>query len=329
VKNRQRWTFGGLYPRSYSEAQSGSDAWAMQTECLVRGDCNTSIRVKVRFLHLMARSVGKIDSACGESQEGEEPAYRIVESLQVGDRLIHAWQEAVEREVIFNDILIPARRNGPRRKEFAFSANRQTEIVRSPRDEAVGVIVREQQSIAGTVEVSTTPVAVGLCKLRVRIENHVAIEDGQFLDRDAALMRSLVSTHTILEVDHGEFVSLLDPPDAERELAADCQNIGAWPVLVGEPGQHDTILSSPIILYDYPQVAPESPGDLFDSTEIDEILILRILTMTDAEKRAAAAVDERVRALLYRNESMAMEQLAGLHGAVRGLQLVNEEAGHE
>ncbi len=112
------------------------------------------------------------------------------------------------------------------------------------------------------------------------------------------------------------------------KLAAGCQNIGAWPVLVGDPGERDTMLSSPIILYDYPQVAPESPGDLFDSTEIDEILILRILTLTDDEKRAAAAVDERVRALLYRNESLAMEQLAGLHGAVRGLQLVNEGAGN-
>jgi hydrogenase maturation protease len=165
--------------------------------------------------------------------------------------------------------------------------------------------------------------------LRVRIENRVSLDDGNLLNRDEALMRSLVSTHTILEVDRGEFVSLLDPPEAERALAAGCQNIGAWPVLVGEIGQKDTILSSPIILYDYPQVAPESPGDLFDSTEIDEILILRILTLTDAEKQAAAAVDERVRALLYRNESLAMDQLRGLHGAVRGLQMVKQGGGHE
>ena len=90
-------------------------------------------------------------------------------------------------------------------------------------------------------------------------------------------------------------------------------------VLVGEEGQRDAMLSAPIILYDYPQVAPESPGDLFDGTEIDEILTLRILTLTEEEKRAAAAVDQRARALLERTEALAREQLLRLHGTVRGL----------
>ena len=84
----------------------------------------------------------------------------------------------------------------------------------------------------------------------------------------------------------GEFVSLLEPPPEFQEAAAACSNVGTWPVLAGEPGQRDTVLSSPIILYDYPQIAPESPGDLFDGTEIDEILSLRILTLTDEEKSA-------------------------------------------
>src|SRR5262249_45077554 len=137
--------------------------------------------------------------------------------------------------------------------------------------------------------------------------------------RDGALLRSLVSTHAILGVRFGEFVSLLDPPEPWREAAAACRNVGTWPVLVGEEGQKNTLLSSPIILYDYPQVAPESPGNLFDGTEIDEILTLRILTLTDEEKRAAAAVDGRVRDLLARTASLARDELLGLHGTVRGL----------
>ena len=68
--------------------------------------------------------------------------------------------------------------------------------------------------------------------------------------------------------------------------------IDFWPVLVGKEGTADSILSSPIILYDYPKVAPESPGDLFDATEIDEILTLRILALTDEEKRDMAAIDD-------------------------------------
>jgi hypothetical protein len=133
------------------------------------------------------------------------------------------------------------------------------------------------------------------------------------------LLCSLVSTHTILGVREGEFVSFLDPPECWREAAAACRNIGTWPVLAGEEGQKDTMLSSPIILYDYPQVAPESPGDFFDGTEIDEMLTLRIMTLTDDEKCAMAAVDERAGALLARTEALALEQLLGLHGTVRGL----------
>jgi hydrogenase maturation protease len=120
-----------------------------------------------------------------------------------------------------------------------------------------------------------------------------------------------------LSVEGGEFVSLLDPPDHLRELASACQNVGAWPVLVGEPGQRTTMLSSPIILYDYPQIAPESPGALFDGTEIDEILTLRIMTLTDEEKLEIANGDERARQILERTESMPVEQFMKMHGVMR------------
>ena len=141
--------------------------------------------------------------------------------------------------------------------------------------------------------------------------------------RDEALMHSLVSTHTVLDVSDGEFVSMIDPPEPLRSLATDCHNIGAWPVLVGAEGEKNTLLSAPIILYDYPQIAPESPGDLFDSTEIDEILTLRIMTLTEDEKRAMSVVDNRALRLLERTESLASDQLVGLHGTLRGLRPLN------
>ena len=140
--------------------------------------------------------------------------------------------------------------------------------------------------------------------------------------------RSLLSMHTILGVRDGEFVSLTDPPEQWRSYAAGCKNVGAWPVLIGAGTEHDTMLSSPIIVSDYPQLAPESPGDLFDSTEIDEILTLRIMTLTDDEKSEAAGVDERVKKLLARTESLARDQLMNLHGTVRGLRLVPQEQSH-
>jgi hydrogenase maturation protease len=138
-------------------------------------------------------------------------------------------------------------------------------------------------------------------------------------------MRSLVSAHSIIGIEGGEFISLLDPPDELRDFSAACQNIGTWPVLVGEDGQRDAMLSSPIILYDYPKIAPESPGALFDGTEIDEILTLRILTLTDEEKREISSSDERARQILERTESMPAEQFMKMHGVVRCLREVQEQ----
>jgi hydrogenase maturation protease len=136
------------------------------------------------------------------------------------------------------------------------------------------------------------------------------------------LLHSMVSVHSILEVAGGEFVSLLDPPESLKTAAATCRNTGTWPVLAGVEGQRNLILAAPIILYDYPQVAPESPGDLFDGTEIDEILALRILTMTDAEKVEVRNCDDRARRILDRTEMLPPEHFQKLHGALRGLRAV-------
>jgi hypothetical protein len=89
-----------------------------------------------------------------------------------------------------------------------------------------------------------------------------------------------------------------------------------WPVLVGDPARADTLLCSPIFVDDFPRIAPESPVELFDSGEIDEILILRILTLTDAEKQEMRA-DPRARALLERVEALDEAALRRLHGSTR------------
>ena len=117
--------------------------------------------------------------------------------------------------------------------------------------------------------------------------------------------------------ERGAWLSLADPPADAVEAAARCRNVGLWPVLVGEPGASDTVLASPIILEDHPQVAPESSGDLFDATEIDEILSLRILALTDEEKAEMRAADARARALLDRTEALTGDDLMRMHGTIR------------
>ena len=153
----------------------------------------------------------------------------------------------------------------------------------------------------------------------MRIENTTPLPDSGSLQRQTALQQSFVSTHTLLCVSRGAFASLLDPPDSLAEAARACQNLHTWPVLVGDDGDTDTLLSSPIILYDYPQIAPESPGALFDGTEIDELLTLRILALTDEEKEEMRRSDARAREILERTESLSVEQLMKMHGVIRSL----------
>jgi hypothetical protein len=185
----------------------------------------------------------------------------------------------------------------------------------------------ELPGIQGEVAVSAVPVEGGALKLTVRIENKTSLplagRVGEGVpNRETALLHALVSTHTVLRASGGEFASLADPPADLRAAASGCVNQGTWPVLVGEPGSLDTVLSSPIILEDYPRVAEESPGDLFDSTEIDEILTLRILTLTEEEKAEVRRTDERGRRLLERTESLTADELTRLHGALRGLRAI-------
>jgi hypothetical protein len=307
VKNRQRWTFGGLYPRSYSEVQAGTDPWMCQTECLVDARRGTRLSIRVRFLHLQLR---RVESA--ESQPGGNLAFGGPST----------WQEAVEREVEVPELLLSKLIEQPDRCAFAFLGHCEQDPTSAPQQTTQRIVSREQHAICGSVDVSADRMAGSLVKVTIRVKNETPLADASGADRDAAQLRALVSTHAILSVQQGEFVSLIDPPEPWREIAAGCRSIGMWPVLVGEPGARDTMLAAPIILYDYPQIAPESPGDLFDATEIDEILTLRILTLTDEEKQSMSDIDDRARALLERTESLAREQLMGLHGTMRGLRLL-------
>jgi hypothetical protein len=317
VKNQQRWNFGALCPESYSQAQGGTEACSMQTECLVKGDERAALHVKVRFLHLLLREVRQLETPLPELPEDAKLDLQTVPALEVGGRIYQTWQEAVEREISLPGFNLRELVAQTQRQTFTFPSMQETELLRSPDGLLAGVVVRQQQRIQCSIEVAAEQAGEGLYKVTVRILNLTLLADAKSRSRDDALLRSLVSTHTILVAHDGEFVSLLEPPADLREMAAACRNVGTWPVMAGEEGARDCMLSSPIILYDYPQIAPESAGDLFDGTEIDEILTLRIMTLTDEEKREMRGVDERARRLLERTETLPLEQLMKLHGAMR------------
>lgn len=311
VKNRQRFNFGVLAPKAYSAAQNESENWQMQTEVPVSGDA-PEIHLKIRFLQLVMREIDRFDGT----------TFRAVETLDTGEKIFQTWQEAIEREIEVS--VAPTAPTGARNPRFVFPAGVETEILRDSENKIIGRIRRRREAIEGAIELeleaqNRNPQIVNrkLFKLTVRVSNTTAFENAGNKTRDEALARSLVAAHTILFAGRGEFISLLEPPEEFTEAAAGCRNIATFPVLAGERGAQNWMLSSPVILYDYPEIAPESAGDLFDGAEIDELLTLRILTMTDDEKREMTGVDERARAMLERTENLSAEQLMKMHGRLR------------
>jgi hypothetical protein len=285
LKNQQRFTFGGVYPPEWE------DRSVIQAQVLLEGDTDAPVEVQVRFLHMVRRQVLK----AGGSPLALEP----VEELEVdGERWV-TWDEAVEREIEPGPIHVPA---GKELEEISG-----------------GVIRRSWQALEGEVTVARERVRPGLSRLRIRVTNATAW-GGR--DRQEALRRTFCSTHIVLRANDGAWVSLTDPPEALRSEVEVCVNSGVWPVLVGEESDRGTLLASPIILSDYPQIAPESPGDLFDSGEIDQMLVLNILAMTDEERREMRDSDPRAREILERTEALTNEEIMRLHGAVRELGLV-------
>lgn len=151
------------------------------------------------------------------------------------------------------------------------------------RKSAGGRLVRTRRDLSAEVTVDAVR-DDRLHRISLSVENITA----PAADPAGAIAGSMIGTHVIAESTGGQFVSLLEPPPDATAAVTRCRHRRCFPVLAGAPGENDLLLISPIILYDHPQVAEQSNGALYDSTEIDEILTLRVMTMTDEEKDASA-----------------------------------------
>lgn len=218
-------------------------------------------------------------------------------------RNMRCWQEAIEQQVAT-----------PRLSCIQLAASEFTHSE---------TFVTADNPVQLCLQVAATRVRDDIFRVSVQLHNTTCCQSPT---REAALLHSLASAHAVVHIEGGHFVSLTDPPEQLRDAVAACQNTGVWPVLVGHQAARNSMLGSPIILYDFPQIAPESAADLFDGTEIDEILTLRILTLTEAEKQELRISDPRARQLLERLESAPPEHLLQLHGVIRGMWPVQGEA---
>jgi hypothetical protein len=302
-KNRSRWQFGVLGP-PHAGPDSFSEAPAMSVQCVLRAASpRASVTVRLRFLQLQARQAQRLDGA------GE---YRTVEALVVDGRSVLSWDEAVEREISLPALDL-CELTETHDYPLQFPGGEDVEPVIDAAGRPVGRILRRRWPLTARMLVGTE-VDGHFYRLSVQVVNE---HPEQVSGKDGAIRVSLIGAHLLLQAGEAAFSSLLDPPEEAAGAVERCRQRRCFPVLAGVPGSTDVMLGAPIILYDYPQIAEQSPGALFDGTEIDEILTLRVLTMTEQEKAEARATDPRARAIIDRCEDLSPADMQRLHGILR------------
>jgi len=275
-KNLSRWQFGVLGPPGAAERGLGEPE-SMTMHTILTGLTEaSSVTVHLRFLQLQHRQV-------------RDPSGEDVASLVVQGRTEISWDEAVEQELDLPFTELSAGVDPPT-ESLGSSVNVEggSDVEALP---GGGSVVRSRWPLHAVVEASTEQHG-HYSRLTLTVRND---HPDRPSTRDDATRTSLLGAHLLVEADSCEFVSVIDPPDGAQEVVDRSRQDRCWPFLAGAEGETDLLLGSPIILYDYPEVAAESAGALFDATEIDEILTLRVMTMTDAEKAEARATDpERI-----------------------------------
>jgi hypothetical protein len=308
-KNRVRWQFGVLAPPGFVAADP-SERSGLQTECLLEGG-EVEVAVQTRFLHVQRRTV----------QRAADGSFADTVSLDVADATYLPWDEAVVFESVATfDLAAEAV------VDIDIPAADETQELRDAAGVLVGRLVRRRDALRYRLSCSTEalPGPYGVRRLRLRLDNLTpwAADGSGAPDRPAALRRALVGAHLVVAARSGAFVSVIDPPEWARPYAQGCAQDGAFPVLAGPAGDRSLVLAAPIILYDHPMVAPESALQFCDATEMDEMLTLRTLTLTDEEKRLVRGSDVRGAALVNEVDSLGPELLDRLHGAIRSMSAV-------
>lgn len=311
-KNRFRWQFGVLVPPSVA-IDDPSERSTVRTDCIVMTtEPTAALWVRVRCLQAQRRSV----------EAADDGGFTAAAAVDVDGVRHVSWDEAIEHESSFGPFPL-AGSSVAFVDAFALAAAADVELLATADGTVAGRALRHRDEVRGSVQVEARRLGDSSSwRVVVTVGNTTTVHEcGPAPSRDDVVPRSLLAVHTLLAVDGGEPVSMVDPPEAARSAVSDCRNEGTFPVLVGD----GVVLSSPIILPDHPSVAPESAGDFFDSTEIDELLALRVLTLGDDERSEARGTDERAAAILDRVDAMTASSWSRLHGVVRS---VEPAAGH-
>ena len=311
AKNQVRWQFGILGPEGAAAEGVGEEP-SMSAEVVVEAGtdgADATLDLYLRFLQVQARVVER------PVDDGWEPAGELMVD---GTRWI-PFHEAVTREVPLPGLRLDELAAGATYPVQVDAGEEVEELYDGER--LVGRLVRSRWQVSGAVTLTARPGADSrLVVVGVRVDNLTSwspSEEPGWPARDVAARYSFVGTHLLMTAAGTRFVSLLDGPDWADADTSSCAQHRCWPVMIAADDGTDAVLVSPIVLGDHPSIAPESAGDLFDATEIDEILTLRVMTMTEEEKAEARGTDPRAAAILARCDAMTDEALGLLHGARR------------
>jgi hypothetical protein len=315
AKNQVRWQFGVLEPPAFLDIDPSEHSW-LSCDLVLEGR-DVGLTVEVRFLQVQPRTVATADGNGSTA----------VDALDVGDATYLPCDEAVvvEREVrVFLEDL----------KEFSdvveinVAGATETELLHEG-GSLIGRLIRTRSPLTAVLRIEAEPLRgpYGVRRLRLRLENRTAwvpsVDGGP--NRPSALRCALVAAHLLVSANNGAFVSQIDPAEWAHGYVAENEQVGCFPVLAGPSGARDLVLASPIILYDHPRVAPESEAQFCDATEMDEMLTLRTLTLTDAEKRLVRGSDPKAAALVEHVDHLPPQLLERLHGVIRGMTGVPRE----
>ena len=293
VKNMSRWQFGVLGPSQAAAAGFGEEP-SLAAGFLLDPGTDPVLTWTIRFLQVQRRQV--VDS------DGRPRA-----ELAAGPRSWLSWDEAVPQEIVVGPVAA-----GSLVRPLTVPGGLDTEVIADTAGRPVGALVRTRQALTGEFTVAAERDGRYI-RLTAELRNTGRAATGP----QDAIARSLIGAHVLARLTGGQFVSSLDPPADAATAVGRCVRHRCFPVLAGPPSDHSLLLISPIILYDHPEIAEQSEGELFDSTEIDEILTLRVMTMTDEEKAQARATDPRAAEIIDRCDRASPETMRQLHGVLR------------
>ena len=325
IKNQKPVPFGVVFPVDYNMHNVHAHS-KMQTQCIVTGNDDSPINTTVRFLHL--RKTELFEAAA--SQVNAEPDFVPVNNVNVKGKFYQAGWQTIERTISTGVLSIRQLIKNKEAILIEFDKMYHSEYLYDEGGEAAAKQINRLSEIKGKIVIEVAPVErlENVFRITVTVINLTPVENAERVTRDEVLTQCFLSTHTILQTREAEFISQQSPGEEWKTVISECQNINTWPILLDE--SNTTLLSSPIILYDYPQINPLSKGDLFDSTEIEEALLLHVALLSDDEKAQIAQSDEKLHAMLDKVSQVTPEELINFHSGLKeniDHQINNEKSG--